>query len=117
MWYRANLMALDAGRKPLILDQTWEESADLADLAARVGCQLAHLSTMLRGTELAFLEGVGFLTVEIQNWASWNSFEASGEGAGKWLRAMRAYASHSLYYGPGSPAARTKTGLLGSSPS
>lgn len=116
MWYRAVLTGLDTGMKPLLADQATEESANLADLAAKVGCQAAHMLTHLRGTDLAFLEGVGYLSIELQTWASLSSYEASGEVAGKWLRAMRAYATHSLYYGPGSRSQRTGTGLLDSFP-
>lgn len=114
MWHKMHLAALDAGKKPLLLDQASTEGPDLLDLVAEVGTQLHHLVEQLRGTDLAFLEGFGYLTIEVQRWASLSSYEASGEAGGKALRVMRAYATHALYYGPGSPRASTGTGLLGS---
>lgn len=116
MWYRMITAALDTGRKPLIHDQGAREGPDLKDAAAWTGTDLYTLTTRLRGTDLPFLEGVGYLTVEIQAWASLSSFEQSGEAAGRWLRAMRAYATHALYYGPGSPKLVTPTRPSDSSP-
>jgi hypothetical protein len=109
LWYSLSLAALDAGKLPLIMDEATRQGSDLIEVAGHAGACLHDMVGLLRGTNLAFLEGFGFLTVEVQKWASLSSFEQHGEGAGESLRAMRRFVRDALLSGGGSPRTGTPT--------